>query len=88
VVNQGERNNRLELWRRQENLTYGQLSARIGAKSKNTARRYCLAPADPDHRLPSPPVMVNIYVESRGWVQPNHFYALPVLPEAAGNVAA
>ena len=70
---------RLEQWRRAHKLTYGQLGRRIGAKGTDTARRYCLPSDHADHRIPSPLLMVNIYLASDGEVRPDHFYDLPPL---------
>lgn len=80
----------LDCWRRRLNLTWTEVGARIGAKSATTARRYAMQPNNPGHRTPAPSIMVRIFVESRGEVQPNHFYALPALPDPAigGQVAA
>lgn len=78
----------LDVFRQRKGWDWTELSRQIGAKSARTARRYTLPESNPDHRVPVPPVMVNIYVVSAGEVQPNHFYALPTLPAPGGQVAA
>ncbi len=48
-----------------------------------TVRRWCLPGSHPDARIPRPAEMRRIYVWSRGAVDPNSFYDLPLLPAAA-----
>ena len=47
---------------------------RIGVKSPETVRRYCLPPEHKDYRHPRPAIMARIDDESGGEVPPESFY--------------
>ncbi|TXH34040.1 MAG: XRE family transcriptional regulator [Rhodospirillaceae bacterium] len=62
----------------------GKTQARYGDeidKSQQAVARYC------NGRIPSRPVMVRIYRDSRGLVTPNDFYDLPPLEPVNDNRA-
>ena len=72
----------LDAWRIARKLTYRTLGEKLGV-SMEAARRYCNG-----ERIPSRPVMIEIYRLTAGAVQPNAFYDLPDLSLRAAAGAA
>lgn len=57
----------LEAWRREKQLTLGQLGALLGTTAE-AAGRYCRG------RIPRPAIVARVFEVTAGAVEPNHFY--------------
>lgn len=72
----------------EHDLTFAEFGRVINA-SRMTVRRWTLPEGNPSRNLPSPDMMVKIYVGTSGEVEPNDWYDLPDLtPPANAETAA
>lgn len=67
----------LDEYLKREGVGRREFAGRIGAAPPSVTR-YC------NGRVPEPEVVVRIYVETAGAVQPNDFYPLPALGAGEG----
>tara|TARA_R100000306_G_C4299882_1_gene104536 strand:- start:6 stop:218 length:213 start_codon:yes stop_codon:yes gene_type:complete len=65
---------KLEEFRTEKKLSYGQLAKRLGASHATVVRRWCLPSGHKQRMIPSEFFMMAIMNYSGGTVQPNDFY--------------
>tara|TARA_R110001599_G_scaffold301027_1_gene506555 strand:+ start:349 stop:555 length:207 start_codon:yes stop_codon:yes gene_type:complete len=65
---------KLEQFRLNKKLSYGQLASRVGAKHATIVRRWCLPKGHEQRMIPSEKYMSAIINYSQGSVMPNDFY--------------
>jgi len=75
---------RLRQWIEDFGETPAAFGRQLGLKGVHSVYRYMANPRDRHHRLPTPEIMVRIFVATGGRVRPDDFYDLPILRPAAG----
>jgi len=65
---------KLEQFRVEKKLSYGQLASRLAAGHATIVRRWCLPNTHKDSKVPSKKYMLRIINYTQNAVQPNDFY--------------
>jgi len=65
---------KLEQFRSNKKLSYGQLASRLGANHATIVRRWCLPKGHKQRMIPSEKYMDNIINYTQSAVMPNDFY--------------
>lgn len=65
---------KLEQFRQNKELSYGQLASRLGAKHATIVRRWCLPKNHKNRMVPSEKYMNRIINYTQSAVMPNDFY--------------
>tara|TARA_Y100000401_G_C8313893_1_gene221344 strand:+ start:1304 stop:1510 length:207 start_codon:yes stop_codon:yes gene_type:complete len=66
---------KLEQFRVQKKLSYGQLASRVGANHATIVRRWCLPKGHINRKIPSEKYMNRIIDYTQSAVMPNDFYS-------------
>lgn len=66
---------RLATWRKREGLTQAELAERLGCSQSQVSQMERAA----NPLVPGRPLMVKIFLESGGDVEPNDFFSLPAI---------